>query len=419
MSNADLSSTEPLQAGMAWQGRAIGLLDLDAFFAAVEQLDHPEWRGKPVIVGGPSSKRGVVATASYEARSYGVQSAMPSAEAERRCPQAIWVRGRFDRYREVSDQVMSILSDETHLVEQVSVDEAFFDITPGRFSREHPLFICQRISQRVSELGITCSIGLGTSKSVAKIASEREKPRGLTVVWPGREASFLSPLGVGELSGIGPKAAEALHRVGIATLGQLAKAPEGLVKKTLGSHGATLVARAQGCDNDPVAERAAKRLPKSLSREKTFAHDLTRTSDMEAALCVLADEVATRLRKKELYATTITVKLRTSRLKIHTAQKPLLSPTCDAAMIAEAACDLLAELVRTNREVRLLGIGTSGLLPASEVTVRPLFVDGSKAHEKSEALGRLRDAMRERFGNQAACFGRDLRVSRFEEELHQ
>ena len=157
-----------------WEGSAIGLLDLDAFFASVEQLDHPAWRGKPVIVGGDPDKRGVVSTASYEARVFGVRSAMPSAQAKRLCPQAIWTHGHFDRYREMSAKVMAILADETPYVDRVSIDEAFFDISPGRYSSEHPVSICQRIAARVSELGVTCSIGLGTNKTIAKIASERE-----------------------------------------------------------------------------------------------------------------------------------------------------------------------------------------------------------------------------------------------------
>ena len=187
-----------------WQGPAVGLLDLDAFFASVEQLDHPEWRGKPLIVGGSADRRGVVSTASYEARRFGVHSAMPAATARRLCPQAVWTQGHYDRYREMSAAVMSILVDETPLVEQVSIDEAFFDVTPGRFSRESPVAICRRIQGRVAELGVTCSIGIGVNKTVAKIASEREKPRGLTVVLPGTEAAFLAPLPVGAMSGVGP-----------------------------------------------------------------------------------------------------------------------------------------------------------------------------------------------------------------------
>ena len=161
-----------------WTGPAVGLMDLDAFFASVEMLDHPEWRGKPLIVGGDADSRGVVSTCSYEARRFGVHSAMASAEARRLCPQAIWTHGHFDRYREVSAQVMAILADETPRVERVSIDEAFIDITPGRFAPEDPPLVARRISDRVAGLGVTCSIGVGCNKTVAKIASERDKPLG-------------------------------------------------------------------------------------------------------------------------------------------------------------------------------------------------------------------------------------------------
>ena len=226
----------------------MGLLDLDAFFASVEQLDHPEWRGLPVIVGGSPERRGVVSTASYEARRFGVHSAMPSATAVRLCPDAIWTQGNFARYREVSAQVMDVLLRETPLVEQVSIDEAFFDVTPGRFSRESPLAICRRVQERVSELGVTCSIGLGVNKTVAKIASEREKPRGLTVVWPGTEASFLAPLPVGAMSGVGPATEQRLRTMGIRTLGELSRADERAMEREFGVTGPRMVARAAGLE---------------------------------------------------------------------------------------------------------------------------------------------------------------------------
>lgn len=227
-----------------WNGPAIGLMDLDAFFASVEQLDHPQWRGKPVIVGGSSTQRGVVSTASYEARAFGVHSAMPSAQAERLCPQAIWTPGHFDRYREVSALVMQVLVDETPFVDRVSIDEAFFDITPGRYCSESPIDIARRISKRVSSLGVTCSIGLGCNKTVAKIASERDKPRGLTVVLPGTEQGFLSPLPVRAMSGIGKRAEHELSKAGIHTLGQLASAAPSILRPIFGVN-AELIKRAR------------------------------------------------------------------------------------------------------------------------------------------------------------------------------
>ena len=219
---------------LAWEGPAIGLLDLDAFFASVEQLDHPEWRGRPVIVGGSAERRGVVSTASYEARRFGVHSAMPSATARRLCPDAIWTQGNYARYREMSDRVMALLCAETPLVEQVSIDEAFFDVTPGRFSREDPVEICRRVQRRVSELGVTCSIGIGVNKTVAKIASEREKPRGLTVVLPGTERHFLAPLPVSAMSGVGPATERRLAQMGVRTLGELSRTEVGALQREFG-----------------------------------------------------------------------------------------------------------------------------------------------------------------------------------------
>ena len=264
----------------AWSGPAVGLLDLDAFFASVEQLDHPAWRGRPVIVGGDADARGVVSTASYEARAFGVRSAMPSAQARRLCPQAIWTHGHFDRYRELSAQVMAILEDETPYVDRVSIDEAFFDVTPGRFSREDPVAICRRISARVASLGITCSIGLGSSKTVAKIASERDKPRGLTVVFPGTEEGFLSPLPVRAMSGIGSAAETALARAGIHTLGQLAAADPQVLSGVFGVNAQTMRERARGAERRAVSAVDAPEEVKSVSNERTFARDLTERGDV-------------------------------------------------------------------------------------------------------------------------------------------
>lgn len=259
------------RAVIPWSGRAIGLLDLDAFFASVEQLDHPEWRGKPLIVGGSSKHRGVVSTASYEARKFGIHSAMPSFQAERLCPQAIWTEGHFSRYREISAAVMNILVDETPLVEQVSIDEAFFDITPGRYAAENPLVICRRIQNRVEKLGISCSIGLGINKTIAKIASEREKPRGLTIVPPGTEALFLAPLPVRAMSGIGSKVEARLQSLHIKTLGQLAQADPQQLRRIIGSYGPRLIERAAGKEQSVVAERAIREAPKSVSSERTLS----------------------------------------------------------------------------------------------------------------------------------------------------
>lgn len=396
-----------------WSGPAIGLLDLDAFFASVEQLDHPRWRGRPVIVGGPAEGRGVVSTASYEARAFGVRSAMPSAQARRLCPDAIWTSGHFDRYREMSGLVMAILADETPYIDRVSIDEAFFDITPGRFSAENPVEIAGRIARRVSELGITCSIGLGCNKTVAKIASERDKPRGLTVVVPGTERAFLAPLPVRAMSGIGARAEAALARIGIRTLGQLAEAGEERLSPIFGVNAGRMRVRAAGGEVSEVSPIDAPEEVKSVSNERTFPHDLTDRADVEAALALLGASVGRRLRAKGLAGRTVTVKLRYSFGEGHTVQRRLPHATDDENVFVPAAVELLRGVWEPGTHVRLAGVGISGFTGAEGVQT-DLFAElddrGAVASGRRE-LSVAVDRLRERFGTGAVGFGRERRFS--------
>ena len=403
----NLQSPDPL----AWDGPAVGLLDLDAFFASVEQLDHPEWRGRPVIVGGSADRRGVVSTASYEARRYGVHSAMPSATARRLCPDAIWTRGNFARYREMSAQVMAILGDETPLVEQVSIDEAFFDVTPGRYSRESPIAICRRIQRRVAELGVTCSIGPGVNKTVAKIASEREKPRGLTAVLPGTERAFLAPLPVGAMSGVGPATQERLRKMGIRTLGELSRADAAELERTFGVLGPRMALRAAGLERSAVAEAAAPEDVKSVSNERTFSEDLTERDQVRAGVAHVSEMVGRRLRRKGLRGRTVTLKVKYDATHARTAQRALAEPTDDERVFGRVALDLLDELWQPGVRVRLLGVGVSGF-DDDHPAQMSLFGDeapGAGEGRDRSALGRVADALRERFGDDAVGYGRDLR----------
>ena len=397
--------------GGPWTGRAVGLLDLDAFFASVEQLDHPEWRGKPVIVGGSPEKRGVVSTASYEARTYGVHSAMPSITAKRLCPDAIWTRGNYSRYREMSDAVMSVLFDETPYVEQVSIDEAFFDITPGTWSNESPIAICRRIQERVAELGVTCSIGLSSCKTVAKIASEREKPRGLTVVLPGFERGFLAPLKTNAMSGIGKRTAQHLSQLGIHTLGELAAADPERMRKELGVWGPRAVMRAQGIDDDAVRRFDDLRDVKSVSNERTFERDLTTTEELRAAILSIAETVGARLRRKGLTGTTVTLRIKDNHLAVHSAQTRLSKPTQDEHDFGPVALNLLSGLWKEGQPVRLVGVGISGFGEENAVqgTLFAADEDDSPTRDLS-ALSRATDAVRERFGSDAISYGRELRL---------
>lgn len=389
-----------------WRGPAIGLLDLDAFFASVEQLDHPEWRGKPVIVGGSADHRGVVSTASYEARTFGVHSAMPSFTARRLCPHAIWTHGHFDRYREMSRKVMDIVLHETPRVEQVSIDEAFFDVSPGRYSHESPISICQRIQHNVAKLGVTCSIGLGTSKTVAKIASEREKPRGMTVILPGMEASFLAPLPVRALSGIGKATEQTLADLQIHTLGDLARQDRDWMRAHLGVSGPRLVDRAAGLEHSVVKLATDPDEVKSVSNERTFANDLTTTKELHAAIGHVSELVGTRLRKKGLAGTQVTLKLKFDIYHTHTAQRQLGRATDDERVFGPVAKELLDTLWHEGTPVRLVGVAISGF--DEEPQQLSLFEEADES--QSSNLSRVTDQLRERFGRGAITYGRDFRL---------
>lgn len=402
-----------------WHGPAVGLLDLDAFFASVEQLDHPEWRGRPVIVGGSAERRGVVSTASYEARRFGVHSAMASAQARRLCPQAVWTVGHRERYREMSAKVMTVLANETPLVEQVSIDEAFFDVTPGRFSREHPVSICQRIQEAVSELGVSCSIGLSTSKTVAKIASDRDKPHGLTVVPPGTERLFLEELPVRLMSGVGPATERVLHEHGVLTLGQLAVQDPSEMAALLGVNGPALVRRAAGEEHSAVRAMDTPEEAKSVSNERTFAHDLTEAADVEAAVRSVAAKVGSRLRAKGLEGSEVTLKLRFDIEHGRTAQRRLDRLTDDEQVFGEAAVALLHEVWRPGTAVRLVGVGVSRLGEDPAPAQPTLFGDAATAKTATDsarrhgdrALSVAVDDLRKKFGDGAVRFGRDIRLA--------
>ena len=411
---------------LPWEGPAILLVDLDAFFASVEQLDHPAWRGKPVIVGGDADKHGVVSTCSYEARAFGVRSAMAASLARQLCPQAIWTHGHYDRYREVSDAIMSIIGDETPHVQQVSIDEAFADITPTQVNREHPIRVAERIQARVEELGVTCSIGLGTTKSVAKIASDRDKPRGLTVVYPGGEAAFLGPLPVRTMSGIGPAAEKTLVSHGIRTLGDLAVADEGLLRRVFGKNAQLMRDRARGRESSVVTPNNTV---KSVSNEVTFADDLSTSAEVLAALGTIAAKVGRRLRRKGLAGRTLSLKIRFDNRTTKSVQRQLPTPTNDEIAFTPLLREMLHEVWREGMRIRLLGVGVSGF-DAEAYAQEALFEDapgelaGKSAHvdcpgrprphayedsEKRRSLINATDALKDRFGESAVRFGRELR----------
>ncbi len=415
--HSDSISSEAYGGFAPWQGRAILLVDLDAFFASVEQLDHPAWRGKPVIVGGDATRHGVVSTASYEARRYGVHSAMPASQAARLCPNAIWARSRFSRYKEMSAQVMGILKDETPTVQQVSIDEAFLDVSPTRVNREHPVRIAQRIQKRVEALGVTCSVGVGSSKTVAKIASDMDKPRGLTVVFPGTERAFLDPLPVRAMSGIGRAAEERLRARGVETLGQLVLEGMPRLERLFGKNGRTMYLRACGLDDAPVK---ADEGVKSVSSETTFADDLTARLDIEAAIFTQASKVGRRLRRAGLRGSTISLRIRFADRTTRSVQRTLENPTDDDLAFSPILCRMLDELWNPGTPVRLIGVAVSGFAQGQAVQgslfdvseVAPTAADGQphiKDEGKRRGLLTATDLVKDRFGEGAVRFGHELR----------
>lgn len=375
-------------------------VDMDAFFASVEQLDHPEWRGLPVIVGSPGG-RGVVSTASYEARAFGIHSAMPSAQAVRRCPGAIWARPRFARYSELSNAVVGIFHDVTPAVQRVSIDEAYLDVTPTAHRPAEPAVLAEAIQRRVDALGLSCSIGIATSKTVAKIASDHRKPHGITIVEPGSEAAFLAPLPVTALPGVGAATAERLRAVGIRMLGELAAMDDSSARQLLGSYGPDLTARARGVDPRPVRE---ERDVKSVSAEHTFARDVRERAEVETALRQLVERVARRLRRKQLKGRTLTVKMRYADFTTKTASRTIpVASDLDDHLLA-VALELLGETWSPGAGLRLLGFGASGFAERAE-QLDLLSVSAPDADDRARALTESIDAVKARFGDSAIGFG--------------
>ena len=342
--------------------RTILHADLDAFYASVEQMDNPRLRGRPVVVGGPPEARGVVAAASYEARRFGVRSAMPMSRALRLCPQAVQVSPRFDRYAEVSRQVMAIFRDVTPLVEPLSLDEAFLDASEsaiGGAAHGGPYGLARELKRRVKdETGLTVSIGVGTNKTVAKIASDREKPDGLVVVPPGQEASFLGPMPVRSLWGVGPKAEEALAEMRIRTIGELARADVAALTVRFGVRGQWFHRMANGLDDRPVETEHER---KSVGAETTFPRDLSDGPELRQVLGGVAWDVARRLRDKGVKARTVVLKLRYSDFRTITRQASLAEGADSAEQLAAAAGALLEKTARAGDRFRLLGIHGTNL----------------------------------------------------------
>lgn len=377
---------------------------MDAFFVSVELLDQPELRGRPVVVGG-AGDRGVVAAASYEARAYGVHSAMPSVQARRLCPQAVFLPGRYHRYSEVSERVMAIFGSYTPLVEPLSLDEAFLDVAGARRLFGSGPEIAAQIRERVlDEEGLTCSVGVAPVKFVAKLASEEAKPRatpqgprpgrGVVVVTTEGLHRFLDPLPVSALWGVGPRTLERLTRLGIATVGDLAALPLDAIVAALGdAHGRHLHDLARGVDERAVVP---DRRPKSIGHEETFPRDHHHRAGLERELVRLADAVGSRLRSAGVEGRTVTLKVRFRDFRTITRASTLAEPTAAGPVLAQAAKDLLAE-VDPSPGVRLIGLSAGNLVSPGP---RQLRLEPEELPPWDDAEAAV-DAIRARFGRTA------------------
>ena len=379
--------------------RAILHVDMDAFYASVEQLDNPELRGKPLIVGGSPRSRGVVSAASYEVRPYGVRSAMPTAKALRLCPHALLVRPRMERYAEVSEVIFEIFSRVTPLVQAISLDEAFLDVTGCQRLHGDPVTIARRIRASIrKETGLTASVGVACCRFMAKIASDLDKPDGLTVIPEEEMLDRLAPMPVSKIWGVGPVTNRRLAKLGITTIGQLREWPVEALEAELGQSGVDLHRLAHGHDDSEVLSEEEE---KSISHECTFSIDITDREELETVMREHADKVAARLRRAALSGRVVFLKLRYGDFTTVTRRKTLPGPTSLAESIFTEARELLRGRTEAGRRpVRLIGVGMAGLAEAEERQGN-LFARESKTNAKLERLERTADDIRAKLGKEA------------------
>jgi DNA polymerase-4 len=375
---------------MAGPPRTILHVDMDAFYASVEERDRPELKGKPLIVGGTGG-RGVVAAASYAVRCFGVHSAMPMTEALRRCPVAICIPPRMARYQEVSVQVFEIFHEFTPLVEGLSLDEAFLDVTASLRLKGDGVVIATEVRRRIREVtGLTASVGIGPNKLLAKIASDLNKPDGLCRIGSDDVHAILDPLPVQKLFGVGQKSLSGVRAAGIQTFGDLRRADDATLWRAFGRHGRAMRDRAAGIDDRSVEPN---REEKSISAEETFAVDIRDAAELERQLTRLADRTAARLRAHALAAGLVTIKVRRGDFTTYTRQRPVLPPTQETAVVCGVARGLLKDWLRKQPDaaVRLLGVGVGDLQTQRQAD---LFT-GVPQESRLDATV---DGIRERFG---------------------
>lgn len=382
--------------------KQIAHVDMDAFFVSVEQLYRPELQGQPVIVGGYGDDRGVVAAASYEARKFGVHSALPLRTAKRLCPQAVFLPGNYERYEEWSEKIRAVLENYIPVVQMVSIDEAYLDLTGTERLHGTAWAAAAKIQRQIAaETGLPCSIGVAQTYLVAKVASDLAKPRGLLWVPAGAEAAFLAPLPLRRIPGIGKVTEKALATLGVSTVGELACLERAKLEELFGQWGEALYRKARGQDAELwfVDEEQ-----KSISNERTFPDDTAELAELDATLSYLTQLVGKRLREQGFYTRTITLKLRYANFQTLTRALTLEEPTNLDAVIYETAYALFNRHWQRPRPVRLLGIALSTLTPVPE----QLSLLDAARRERLERLARATDAVRNRFGFTAVQTAKSL-----------
>ncbi|MCZ2152882.1 MAG: DNA polymerase IV [Bryobacterales bacterium] len=397
--------------------RVIFHVDMDAFFVSVEELYDPSLRGKPVVVGGKANERGVVAAASYAARKFGVHSAMPLRTAYQKCPQAIFLDGHRDRYAKYSARVKAVLRAFSPKVEMASIDEAYLDLTGTERLYGPPFAAAHLLHERMkSETGLNCSIGIGTSRLIAKIGSGVAKPNGVFEVLPGMEAACLAPLRVGKIPGVGKAMQEALANLGVQRVRDLAAVDEQVLERRFGKWGLALAGKAQGSDAGAWFDRevGADESPKSISHEHTFNVDTGDRETIEAVLAMLAQMVGRRLREQDLYARTVQLKLRNSAFETITRSATLPHRTQLDTELFEVGRALLRENWKPGLKVRLIGLQSSSLDPREG----QLELLSGESNDRWKQALKAADLIRDRYGDDAVSLAAAMK-GRFRQRVHE
>lgn len=392
-------------------------MDMDAFFVSVEELYDPSLKGKPVVVGGQRHERGVVSAASYEARKFGVHSAMPLRTAAKLCPQAIFVDGHPDRYRECSEKVYEVLKSFSPKVEMVSIDEAYLDMTGTERLHGPPMLTAHKLHRKMKEsIELNCSIGIGASRLIAKVCSGKAKPHGVLYVIPGQEARFLAPLSVREIPGVGKVTEQKLNALGIHTVSDIAARDDSYLEQHLGKWGLDLAGKARGEDAGAWfdSEIGTHEAAKSISHEHTYNEDSASLEQIEATLMRLSEMVARRLREQNFFARTLQLKLRYHDFTTITRARSLDAPTQLDNEIFRSIRTLFHSNWKKGVPVRLLGVQASSFEPAAE---QGNLLEGLSQHKWGQALSAV-DRLREKFGEATITLGTGMRGG-FRERTHE